>query len=102
MKFDIFYKNYFQEELPIFKKWKKDKEVNSLEEVEEYLNIFDNYKRHSGDSYSVLEKIKQNKRSIIYTFRTIPARDSIAVRENLPIEYCQTKIVPEIKLKNKK
>ncbi len=100
MKFDVYSKNYSQADFPLFKRWEKDQELDSLKDVEEYMKIFQ-YQKNPEDAYEILENIKQKGNSLVYTFRAVPARDSIAVKENLPTEYIQRKVIPKIELKNK-
>jgi len=82
--------------------WKKDPFLDgkNLKEIENYLKNTNEERKSSFDSYSIISKIKEKKRKILYTFLNYPGLDSQKAKMGdlspIKIKY---KIVPKLNLK---
>lgn len=72
---------------------------STFKEIEEHLEAIQKQK-YSGDSYYELLEVKENKGKLIYKFKSIPARDSIARRNNFPERCVYYKIAPRLNLED--
>lgn len=98
------YDIYFKRESDLF--YKKDKILNNCLgslDLNRFMDFFQDIQKpiDENDSYNKLISVKEGRGSIIYKFREVPARDSIAARNNYPASYIVYKLVPKLKLEKK-